>query len=371
MCNPNFSNSNNNHLLPLIQLTFCDIEWILKDNFLGSAFFDASASAFVMPSLQSRVHPQTETASVMDVVQTMTDHSYSADTSTVSSSAAVTVAGKHQGAALGPEWLAKSKLMDGILDSKKGHQGSLVMNYEQCVVATRDGSNGSWVGVDGTETDVHLDLHSSSAHSQQEDGATSYPLHVLTSENKIIGCDFLISATGVTPCVDYLGPEFLRVTSPSPSTVTSAEGRAEAVDAVTHSFREDVVERHAGALVVNQFMETSVLGVYAAGDCCHYNAHLSHSSSSSFSSCTSSEDYPNSSSYSDALTGTHWFQMRLWTQARSMGIYAAQCMCDQNEDLGGDMFFEIFAHVTRFFGHKVHFFRNDIALPSTAILRLE
>ena len=64
----------------------------------------------------------------------------------------------------------------------------------------------------------------------------------------------------------------------------------------------------------------------------------------------------------------HWFQMRLWTQARVMGLYAAQCMHDiararnsaGNAEAGGggdgvanNIVFEVFAHITRFFGYKV------------------
>jgi len=51
----------------------------------------------------------------------------------------------------------------------------------------------------------------------------------------------------------------------------------------------------------------------------------------------------------------HWFQMRLWTQARQMGIYAAYCIqCHLNSQSPKIYFpFEMFTHVTRFFGYKV------------------
>lgn len=38
------------------KLDFCDVEWIVKDDYIGSAFFDASASAFIAPFLQERLH---------------------------------------------------------------------------------------------------------------------------------------------------------------------------------------------------------------------------------------------------------------------------------------------------------------------------
>ena len=156
--------------------------------------------------------------------------------------------------------------------------------------------------------------------------------------------------------MDYLGPEFLRVKSTIEQNALAALALAHA-HAPTCSFSGDVMERHGGALVVHDLMETSVSGVYAAGDCCYYNTH---SSSSSF--CTDSKNDSH-----DAIAGNHWFQMRLWTQARSMGTYAAQCMCNKNDALGGDMFFEIFAHVTRFFGHKVHY-GAYLTLPYLAAL---
>ena len=47
--------------------------------------------------------------------------------------------------------------------------------------------------------------------------------------------------------------------------------------------------------------------------------------------------------------------MRLWTQARQMGSYAAKSMWASlnNEEIYMDFCFEIFSHGTKFFGHKV------------------
>lgn len=87
-------------------------------------------------------------------------------------------------------------------------------------------------------------------------------------------------------------------------------------------------------LVSNRF-ETSIADIFAAGDCCHY------------------QPLPTNSEISSSLPSTHFFQMRLWTQARIMGTYVAQCMCKVEEDYGIDQHLELFAHVTRFFGYKV------------------
>lgn len=75
-------------------------------------------------------------------------------------------------------------------------------------------------------------------------------------------------------------------------------------------------------------MLTSCEDVYAAGDVCTVNFPL-----------------PD-----------HWFQMRLWTQARQMGAYAARCMHYHEEKSENALFyspFDVFTHVTKFFGYKV------------------
>ena len=75
-------------------------------------------------------------------------------------------------------------------------------------------------------------------------------------------------------------------------------------------------------------METTVSRVYAAGDVCSPSWELAE----------------------------HWFPMRLWTQARQMGMYAAYCVAANFIDDLDPLFhfqFEVFAHVTKFFGYKV------------------
>lgn len=113
-----------------------------------------------------------------------------------------------------------------------------------------------------------------------------------------IDCDFVVSATGVTPNTDpfLAGNDF--------------------------SLAED------GGMIVDESMRTSVDSVYAAGDICTPGWELS----------------------------PHWFQMRLWSQARQMGQFAALCMSsharlDPSPTL--DICFELFAHVTQLFGRKL------------------
>uniref|UniRef100_A0A0E9XCI8 Pyridine nucleotide-disulfide oxidoreductase domain-containing protein 1 n=1 Tax=Anguilla anguilla TaxID=7936 RepID=A0A0E9XCI8_ANGAN len=80
-------------------------------------------------------------------------------------------------------------------------------------------------------------------------------------------------------------------------------------------------------LKVDDHMRTSEPDVYAAGDV-----------------CTTGWD-----------PSPLWQQMRLWTQARQMGWFAARCMAADllDEPVELDFCFELFSHITKFFNYKV------------------
>lgn len=117
------------------------------------------------------------------------------------------------------------------------------------------------------------------------------------TNGKVYECDFIVSATGVIP-----------------------NSKLEIKGGRTFDTADD------GGIKVNWKMETNLPDVFAAGDVCTVD-----------------------------WTSEHWFQMRLWTQARQMGMYAAKCMHSTfvNEALLQDFCFELFTHVTSFFGFKV------------------
>ncbi|XP_060135150.1 pyridine nucleotide-disulfide oxidoreductase domain-containing protein 1 isoform X3 [Zootoca vivipara] len=124
-----------------------------------------------------------------------------------------------------------------------------------------------------------------------------WPVYVELTSGKIYGCDFIVSATGVIPNVQPF------------------------LDGNNFVLGKD------GGLSVDKYMHTSLPDIYAAGDIC----------------TTSWEPSPV------------WQQMRLWTQARQMGWYAAKCMAADTlgEPTDMDFCFELFAHVTKFFNYKV------------------
>jgi len=132
-----------------------------------------------------------------------------------------------------------------------------------------------------------------------KDGDSEWPVFVELTNGKVYGCDFIISATGVIPATSMF----------------TSDGSC------------DMVLAEDGGIQVNDRMETSVGDVYAAGDV-----------------CTAGWD-----------KAAHWFQMRLWNQASQMGDYAARSMWEatQGRRISLDFCFEMFAHITRFFGYKV------------------
>lgn len=133
----------------------------------------------------------------------------------------------------------------------------------------------------------------SPSNDDQEQG---WPVHAKLTNGSVHGVDVVVSAIGVTPNVAWVG------------------------DALAISDRD-------GGLVVDGNMCTSAPDVYAAGDAC-------------------TATYLETSS-------PHWFQMRLWTQARVMGMYAAHCMLGVAHEHASSFNFELFTHVTRFCGKKV------------------
>ncbi|KAK9837906.1 hypothetical protein WJX74_007489 [Apatococcus lobatus] len=139
--------------------------------------------------------------------------------------------------------------------------------------------------------------HDCKIASIQDDGECNDgdPVLVRLTNQHEHAADLVIVATGVTPNTDWLPPELER----GPSD---------------------------GGIAVDASMQSSVRGIFAAGDCCWVRPEA---------------------------RGPQWFQMRLWTQARAQGLYAAKCMSGQADPLELGLPFELFTHITRFCGQKV------------------
>ncbi|CAG5009751.1 unnamed protein product [Parnassius apollo] len=132
--------------------------------------------------------------------------------------------------------------------------------------------------------------------SVQEVDNKEYCLDVKLTNGRTISCDFVISATGVEPAVNF-------------------------------SWDKEPIKGKDGGLAVNENQETTVKDVFAAGDV----------------------------AFAAWPYAPHWFQLRLWTQARQMAGMAAKAMHARitNQEVLQDFCFELFTHCTTLFGYRV------------------
>ncbi|KAG8034532.1 hypothetical protein G9C98_007608 [Cotesia typhae] len=228
-----------------------EVIWIIKDKHISATFVDPGAAEFFHDKLTKDKSSTAEKSNVCKRFKyTITD-------------------GKNRsglGAALGPNWHESFARRGLAADAIK-----VQVEYE---------------------SEVNRILRPDQAPSTSDD----WPVYVELTNDKIIGCDFIISATGVTPNVYVKG-------------------------------LENLVLSQDGGFLVDWKLETSASDVYAAGDVSTAGWDLA----------------------------AHWFQMRLWTQAHQMGRYAAKSMVSsyKNERFLQDFCFELFTHVTTLFGYKV------------------
>lgn len=236
----------------IYELRNIDVIWVIRDKYIASAFVDSGAAEFLM--------------NCADADRTGDQHSKDLRYTT---SYIATGTGKDvPGCALGPNWHSNLELTGAL--AKK----NLTIEFQTFI----------------------KDVNEKKPDSCQE--MDEWPVYVTLNNGKIFGCDFVVSATGVSPSI----PEIKEGTP--------------------FELGKD------GGMLVNQSMESSVQDIYAAGDVCTVNWDVAF----------------------------HWFQMRLWSQARPMGSYAGMCMAAsflKEAPPPLDFSFELFTHVTRFFGFRV------------------
>lgn len=224
--------------------------WIIRDDYISATFIDPGAAEFFQDTFRNI---NTEGQSSSNTI--LRRHVFMEEDNLVSLNKNL------KSAALGPDWYRK---IEGV---KSG--------------------NGT------QELDI---IYNSEIRSVIEINDKDYPLQVELTNGKIVECDFVISATGVEPAVNFssdikpeLGPD--------------------------------------GGIAVNEYQETSIKNVFAAGDVVH-------------------------AAWKPA---PHWFQLRLWTQARQMAGMAAKSMHARitNQEVLQDFCFELFTHCTTLYGYRV------------------
>lgn len=253
------------------EITGIQIVWVIKDKYTTANFIDAGAAEFLRPELDKdkpKSNIVKRTKYTVDKEKSSIKNHQLRDLSSPDGTAVI-------GGALGPDWHTGLELKG---DSQRRVTIETEVEIKKILEPVDVKQSGR------TITDLN---------SEEEE----WPVYVELTNGKIYGCDFIVSAIGVTPNISA----FL-------------EGN-------NFKVGED------GGFLVDDKMRTSEKNVYAAGDVCTPDWHLA----------------------------PHWFQMRLWTQARQMGSYAAKCMWSSlvQEEIYMDFCFELFSHATKFFGHKV------------------
>ncbi|XP_059894679.1 pyridine nucleotide-disulfide oxidoreductase domain-containing protein 1 [Gadus macrocephalus] len=258
----------------------CEVVWAVKDKAIGNTFFDAGAAQFLIPSLEAQ-RPPRDAVCKRARYTTEQGPEGGSDGGPEGGLHTFTAGGDRRrpgsgstgaGSALGPDW----------------HEGFLLRGAEETPQGVR---------VEYECEVQEIFTPSDPLRPQPEADYGAWPVYVRLTNGRTVGCDFIVSATGVVPNTDA----FLQGNN--------------------FSLAED------GGLRVDDHMMTSELDVYAAGDVC--------------SACWEPS----------AL----WQQMRLWTQARQMGWFAGRCMAADvlTQPIELDFCFELFAHITKFFSYKV------------------
>ncbi len=324
------------------EVSSCDITWIVKDEYIGNTFFDATASDFLLKAsvreIQSLYQEKDESLYTEDLSEETSMNSTTMAPHTKRSRKSIST-GSRTGSALGPHLKGLLHAIPTTTDTNDKSSsieqnsaptgGSISILLEQEILCIYDVKENQWLNIDTFGKIVQQErrdalladfLHQKSLYDANAtvnaitdmDATDSGALLVITSSGIVLECDFIICAIGVEPVSDFqLGNNILRDTD--------------------------------GALIVNHSMETSIKNIYAAGDCC---------------SLAMDDNLVSVLTDTTQRYHMHWFQMRLWAQARLMGIYAAQCMNEAmhslvKENTRNDILFEIFTHMTRFFGFKV------------------
>lgn len=272
----------------VFELHSCQVLWAIKDEAIGSTFFDRGAATFFLPHLESSVPVAEEKH--MSLENNMKRTKYGTATKNYQEDAVYCCPYDTTeavfGGALGPDWNSGLTLYGA--GSQEQAQRQVYVQYNSEVKQLLDPqefeqsnqkeSPVSWACMDSTNS-------------------SDWPVYVQFTNGRIYGCDLIVSATGVVPNTQPF------------------------ISCASFNVAED------GGLIVDSNMLTNIPDVYAAGDVC-------------------------SAGWNPAPC---WFQMRLWSQARQMGVFAAKCMASHlsNEQISMDFCFELLTHMTQFFGYKV------------------
>lgn len=294
------------------QLTNIEIEWVIKDKYVSQTFLDAGAATFFKKSLSSSNNVPVDMTKRLHFNENSATSNELEQADSFNTSSLAQIAGTREAPVLTgfhhenilhegkyPPTLATSQL--GSISNPTHHShkttlesggSALGPNWHKLYNLSGQQQQGDLP----TTVNIHYETEIQTI-SINSSSSAEFPVQVKLQNGTTIACDFIVSATGVTPNLEFC-------VTPEP-----------------------FVLGHDGGIRVNEFMESSIANIYAAGDCCTAGWQWSK----------------------------WWFQMRLWTQARQMGLMAGKSMAFKlyNEEIYQDFCFELFGHVTQLYGAKV------------------
>nr|CAD2124084.1 unnamed protein product [Meloidogyne enterolobii] len=242
-----------------------EVIWVFRHSHISATYFDMAAAKFFEPKLNEKEENKEVNSEIIYDKITLSNENNEQEKDSSS----------YSGSALGPHWIAKLALKHSNKDSRK----LFILNKIELN------------SVFNSKPDNLKEYELPNYFSKNSD----WKLFVNLNDEKYIGCDLIIEATGVVPN--------------------------------TKIWKRDCPELELAednGILIDEHMKTNIPNVFAAGDVCTPKWTEERS---------------------------HWKHIRLWTQARQMGIYCARAILIDN--LLPDIAFDIFSHVTEFFGYKV------------------
>ncbi|GMH59900.1 hypothetical protein TrST_g7666 [Triparma strigata] len=314
-----------------------DVDWIVRDKFLGHTLLDATAAAMILPSLENRMRCRDDNVPSNAFIDSSEDVVVS-EIVVDGVDTAVEPASKKQktlehlqphGSSLGPYWFDKFRAesrtkgspftnarcachscrpgffcmpnggVEEEVEEKVGEGGrNLKVIYERKVMGFKRKMDEQFVvagDLNGSEREEALEKIKIVEGNKGKN-------QILLDSGEILNVDALIIACGVDS--------------------------NHVLDSVLGASKENFSRGKNGTLKVSKQMKC--LGhtdVFAAGDCCDLGEFEKENEL--------------------------FHQMQLWSQAKIEGTYAAHCMLGLDEELMSDFCFEMFAHQTTFLDKRV------------------
>ncbi|TNN21242.1 Pyridine nucleotide-disulfide oxidoreductase domain-containing protein [Schistosoma japonicum] len=317
------------------EVSGCQIIWVIKDSNISTPFLDAAAARFLLEA--SEISKQNDFAGKKTQCSPKScDHEISEDTqirrmryvvaendeSEQQSHGSGISKSSVTGAALGPDWAYGRNLHGRIVNTV---DGSLLKVVYQTKVS-RFLSPQEFHDLNKPET---LPFTIKNNDNYNVSSVDDWPVYVELTNDEIYGCDLVVSAVGVEANLNPFNWNHSNIhsTTHSNSNITNKEAKITKQSSLESLF-DCAPKELGGGILVNEEMQTNWNDVYAAGDC----------------------------AYANWTWSPHWFQMKLWNQARQMGFQAAKSMFYRSRGdnyIPLDFSFELFTHVTYFFGFKV------------------